>query len=241
MNNDTPLKRCSKCKEELPATPEYFYRNSRKKSGLQCQCKHCKSEGNNYDESQIPPGQMRRCSKCKKEFPATDEYFHRSNGCKYGLTPACKPCRLKLNRQWHTDNKEQSKQNWQRWSAANKEHLERRDKEHYEKNKDHLRKLARERQKRNPERYLENNRRRRALRIEAGGTHTNEDIKLIYKWQCGRCWWCQINVGEKYHIDHRFPLIRGGSDGPRNIVISCPKCNMSKGSKMPWEWIGRLL
>jgi 5-methylcytosine-specific restriction endonuclease McrA len=43
-------------------------------------------------------------------------------------------------------------------------------------------------------------------------------------------------VGDKYHVDHVVPLSRGGSDGPENIVISCPRCNCSKSSKLPEEW-----
>ncbi|MBZ0280985.1 MAG: HNH endonuclease [Anaerolineae bacterium] len=35
------LKRCSKCKEEKPATPEYFRRNKNNKDGLSHQCKAC--------------------------------------------------------------------------------------------------------------------------------------------------------------------------------------------------------
>ena len=241
MSNDTPLKRCSKCKQEFPATPEWFFRNSRKKSGLQYQCKKCKSTGNVYDAAQIPPGETRRCSECEGIFPATDEYFHRIKMAKYGLSPTCKSCRLTLNRQWHRDNKEQSKQNWNRWSSENSEHLKQRNKERYEKNKDQLRKAARVRQKRNPERYLENNRKRRALRVKARGTHTDKDVALIYKRQGGRCWWCQEVVGDKYHIDHRIPLTRNGADDPSNLVISCPECNMSRGNKMPWEWGDRLL
>ncbi len=42
MNNDTPLKRCSKCKEELPATPEYFVIDRRKKGGIGSWCRKCK-------------------------------------------------------------------------------------------------------------------------------------------------------------------------------------------------------
>jgi 5-methylcytosine-specific restriction endonuclease McrA len=39
------------------------------------------------------------------------------------------------------------------------------------------------------------------------------------------------------------PLSRGGSNGPENIVIACPTCNLAKKDKMPHEWPegGRLL
>ena len=40
------MKRCSKCKEEKPATAEYFHRNAKKRDGFCHQCKSCKSEYN---------------------------------------------------------------------------------------------------------------------------------------------------------------------------------------------------
>lgn len=38
------MKRCPKCKEEKPATTEYFYRNSQTISGLAGHCKDCKAK-----------------------------------------------------------------------------------------------------------------------------------------------------------------------------------------------------
>lgn len=35
-------KKCTKCGEEKPATPEYFYTDSQNKSGLKMDCKQCK-------------------------------------------------------------------------------------------------------------------------------------------------------------------------------------------------------
>src|SRR6266567_4357200 len=40
--DDTPIKRCSKCKQELPATPEYFFRCAKHLDGLQSSCKACR-------------------------------------------------------------------------------------------------------------------------------------------------------------------------------------------------------
>ena len=36
---------------------------------------------------------LKKCSKCGEEFPATNEYFHKHNGCKDGLNSVCKICR----------------------------------------------------------------------------------------------------------------------------------------------------
>lgn len=47
-------------------------------------------------------------------------------------------------------------------------------------------------------------------------------------------------VGSEYHVDHVIPLVQGGSNGPENLVISCPLCNVSKGGRLPQEFGNRL-
>lgn len=42
----TPTKRCSKCRNFFPATPIYFYRSRKEKSGLESCCKACKKHIN---------------------------------------------------------------------------------------------------------------------------------------------------------------------------------------------------
>jgi 5-methylcytosine-specific restriction endonuclease McrA len=90
-------------------------------------------------------------------------------------------------------------------------------------------------------------RRRRARRKGAGGSHTVEDVRAIVAMQTPagkrnpRCWWCDEEIGGTYHVDHRIPLAKGGGDEPGNLVIACPRCNLSKHTRMPHEFAGRLL
>lgn len=83
-------------------------------------------------------------------------------------------------------------------------------------------------------------RRQRAVNSEGNG-YTASDVRALFKHQGGICWWCEAPVGDNYHIDHRFPLAKGGRHDGSNIVISCPTCNLKKNTKMPWEFAGRLL
>ncbi len=83
---------------------------------------------------------------------------------------------------------------------------------------------------------------KRRLLIEQSVEHyAPKDIKRQLKTQNHKCWWCLKTFDDIYHIDHRIPLSRGGSNGAGNIVIACPSCNLSKSNKLPSEWIGRLL
>jgi 5-methylcytosine-specific restriction endonuclease McrA len=96
----------------------------------------------------------------------------------------------------------------------------------------------------NPERYQATNRaggaRRRSRVRNAPGSYTIEDVLAQYGRQKGRCFWCHGKV-DKYHVDHVVPLARGGSNGPENIVIACPACNLSKNAKHPMDFAGVML
>lgn len=100
---------------------------------------------------------------------------------------------------------------------------------------------ARQWKTKNPERARAITHRRRARLLQAEGSHTAADIRAQYKSQKGKCWYCGKKVGDKYDVDHRVPLSRGGSNAPDNLVIACPTCNRSKHDRLPHEWCGRLL
>jgi len=46
------------------------------------------------------------CATCKRELPATTEYFYKSKNHKDGLRYSCKECWSKKSREWRENNKE---------------------------------------------------------------------------------------------------------------------------------------
>jgi 5-methylcytosine-specific restriction endonuclease McrA len=73
---------------------------------------------------------------------------------------------------------------------------------------------------------------------EAEGKHTKRDVENIWIKQNGKCFYCESLLGDnfltgKYHLDHRISLSSGGSNWPKNIVLACGKCNLSKGTQDP--------
>lgn len=98
--------------------------------------------------------------------------------------------------------------------------------------------LRRAEQKRSPrERALKTIRaaNRRARVKAAGGRITKAEVDRQLIAQSGLCWYCNAQL-LKFHIDHVVPLVRGGTNQPDNIVLACPSCNQSKGTKTVEEW-----
>ena len=51
------------------------------------------------------------------------------------------------------------------------------------------------------------------------------------------CRYCGMR-GEQvfWHIDHVVPVIAGGNNDPRNLVLACAQCNSAKGNALPPGW-----
>jgi len=109
--NDTtnpPLKRCSKCKREFPATTEYFHKSNQQRGGLTSSCCECRSthaltkrygaEGYKQLRSRqeeavrLEANNQRRCVKCEKILPLTNEYFYARKNNPAGLDTKCREC-----------------------------------------------------------------------------------------------------------------------------------------------------
>jgi len=55
------------------------------------------------------------CSKCKKELPATLEFFYKCKSCKGNLDTRCKKCKNELSKKWHKKNPIKSKDGQDKW------------------------------------------------------------------------------------------------------------------------------
>lgn len=80
-------KKCSKCGDTKPATPEYFYRDKRNKSGITAKCKKCKQIYVTKWKKEINPEVAKRIQRkrsLKKLYGITveeyDKMYFRQNG-----------------------------------------------------------------------------------------------------------------------------------------------------------------
>ena len=85
----------------------------------------------------------------------------------------------------------------------------------------------------NPESYSLLIRKAKAKRRGAEGSFIKNDILDLLKRQNSRCIACDRAFGASlsYTIDHIQPLVRGGSNWPKNLQLMCLRCNQIKGAK----------
>lgn len=100
---------------------------------------------------------------------------------------------------------------------------------------------TREWRRRNPDRVREQDARRRGNKI---GRLPKGAVSRLMLLQRGKCAICKIGIIDGYHMDHIYPLHRGGKHEPYNIQLLCPTCNVRKSAKDPIKYmqeIGMLL
>ena len=69
------------------------------------------------------------------------------------------------------------------------------------------------------------------------GWATPEQIKNRMLFYGELCIYCKAPYEE---VDHFFPLSKGGTSWPANLVPACRSCNRKKYNKNPWEFINSM-
>ena len=199
------------------------------------------------------------CSKCKREWPATTEYFSVQKayrGRKERLNSHCKDCKHKKDavytalhseerKLYKAGRKEEDKLYMQRWRKENQEQVKEYDEKYRREHAQHMS----ERHKAYCGVYYKTERglvqmrvssqNRRARKRNAVGTHTTDELYAQLQRQKNTCYYCKRTLEasrRSWHAEHVEPLSRGGSNSIDNIVIACRECNLSKGHKLPHEW-----
>lgn len=196
--------------------------------------------------------QTKCCKKCGGYFPLTAEYFVVDRRRKFGLGSYCRTCKRHSDEQYRKQCPEKRRRSCCRYYKTHREKIQAYRDANRERRRqyayahywaDPKRAATKARRYRKQHQLAERAReqRRRARKKAADGSWTPQDINRLLKLQGGNCWWCGDQLPKNYHIDHRIPLVRGGSNNPSNLVLSCPRCNLSKQDKMPDEFNGRLL
>ena len=158
---------------------------------------------------------MKTCSKCKQEYPATLEYFHKK---KNNLRSHCKSCHIKNVAEWQKNNPKKANKTKYVWSQRNPEYKH----QWYENNKEKA--------------YAANRRRKANLKNVISEPYTDQQILDKYGHNC---YLCQEPIDftvprtepKGFQVEHVIAISKGGPDTLENVRPSHAYCNWSKGSK----------
>lgn len=218
--SETGTKVCCGCGSELPATTDHFYvrKRSNGRRYLSSLCKPCVKE-DRADRYKSNPDSVREANRRSVE----------KHGHRYRYR---KSVRLLFDESYRDAVARRNKE----WTQRNRGYIRIYRMARRAENPEYIRNLDREYRKRNRESIKANRATRKARLRGAGGVVSKDDILRQVSSQHSMCFWCESEVGDNYHVDHLIPIARGGTNSPDNIVISCPRCNVSRGAKMPDEF-----
>lgn len=177
------------------------------------------------------------CTKCKKQFPATNEFFDKGKGYANGLNAKCKICRKKerqenkekiaeKNKQYRIENEERINKRRKEYRVKNKAEIAQRDKIYREKNKEKIKEKDRKYREANRKTINAYKSKYRANKKDLTPNDANLSlIKDIYK-----------NCPDGYQVDHIFPLSRGGQHHQDNLCYLPSNINASKNNKTVEEF-----
>ena len=117
-------------------------------------------------------------------------------------------------RAYYEANKDSEKEKQRAWKAANKDKIQ-------------AWHLA------NPEKA----RNAKAKRLAAPGVITPGWIPKLLELQRWTCAVCNVDLRFGYHLDHIYPIARGGLNTDYNLQALCPTCNLQKNDKDPIDFM----
>ena len=191
---------------------------------------------------------MRTCGTCKRELPATTEYFYpraanpRSRQSA-GLLWRCRECSRIYARNWwknhpKTYHRNKAAQRLRYWAHPEVGRI--RVAEYRARNPGKARLYFLRTYTLRKEQHLAWARNKRARKRGAAGKCTSEDVRRIMEMQANKCAYCGSALGQSFHRDHKIPLCRGGSNWPENIALTCASCNHRKSRLTASEFLSKL-
>lgn len=155
----------------------------------------------------------------KKHYDANADYYREKSRVAYSSN---KSRASELNKEWMRRNKEVRAAYEAKYRAENKELK---------------RELYKKWEKANLPARLRINANRRARIAGNGGVLPRGIREKLFAQQKGLCACCGLPLGEKYHLDHIYPISKGGKNTDDNVQLLRRVCNLQKKDKDPVEFM----
>ena len=199
----------SHCRECHKAAARKWYESNKEKQSAELKAK--------YRENPEPQKEASR-----KRYAENREAILLSQKMRYQSQPEYF---IEKTRQWRDKNRDRFREYCRTYTAKWRRN-----------NPEQARVLWSQSAKKNRLQVLAKNAARRARIKSIGGKFTKQDVLQIKSLQRNRCACCATALN-RFHIDHIFPLARGGSNDKTNIQLLCPPCNISKSAKHPVDFM----
>lgn len=218
------MKICCVCKIQKELIN--FCKNKNSRDGKSYQCKQCAKlyRDNNKDKSKNYKSKNKEYK--KNYYLNNKEHINYLRRLKYKNNENIKIKSNQANK--NRLLKESEDQKYKRLESY---------KEYYNLNKDKINLLRKKYRKENKEYINLKNRKRKKL-LKENNIKQKDINNLLYTYN-NKCVYCNIDVerGVNLHLDHKIPLIRGGTHTIDNLAPSCNVCNLKKATKTYEEFI----
>jgi len=220
-------------------------------------------------------GEVKRCSTCRQERPASPDFFPRDKNRCDGLYPICRECNQQVLKARRTQNLEAARAYDRDRYARNPEPYKRRVRARREmivvakppralrpvrteeerlaakraegvrrwlRHPDAVRTACAKWSKTHPELNRARAARRRAFLAGLPGSFTPSDILRLYEEQGGRCFYCGDDLRGGYQVDHKIPISRpelSPTNWPENLCCACRRCNARKHNLTAAEFLAK--
>lgn len=124
------------------------------------------------------------------------------------------------------------------YRQANRDIIRLKSRAWYERNKERRLKLSRLWRQKNKQQCKILSNRYRVRKLNAAGAFNDQHLKWKLELQGGLCYYCGEELG-RFHVDHKIPLSKGGTEWPANICAACPRCNLEKNCRDFWEFLAQ--
>jgi len=165
---------------------------------------------------------MKICTRCKLEKPLSD--FSPDKRISSGLQSRCKPCFAEIVKQNRLKNPQAPRETVKRSTQKHYDAKLERNNRYRAENPEKVFKWKRGDRQRNKHRIYANNAKRRAKLIGDNST----EIKNLYAL---REFYEAMSLGEKFHVDHIYPIAKGGTHVIDNLQIIPAIDNLRKGTQ----------